>query len=66
LDLWAYNAENENWKRGHQNKFVVLKILDNSKNASLEIMIEVIINLLLKQKKFDDNFLINIYFINKR
>ncbi|GBC18820.2 kinase-like domain-containing protein [Rhizophagus irregularis DAOM 181602=DAOM 197198] len=37
-----WDLENENWKRGRQNKFVALKILDNSKNVTLEFMNEII------------------------
>ncbi|CAB4439799.1 unnamed protein product [Rhizophagus irregularis] len=37
-----WDLENENWKRGRQNKFVAPKILDNSKNVTLEFMNEII------------------------
>jgi hypothetical protein len=39
-----FDGNNKNWKRNNQNMFVALKILDNSKNITLEFINEVYFN----------------------
>ena len=39
--IWYWNNKNQNWERFEPNRFVALKILNNSKNVTLEFLNEI-------------------------
>ena len=45
----GWDCINQNWERGYQNTFVILKELNNSKNITLEFINKVCVNLLFNE-----------------
>ncbi|GET04888.1 kinase-like domain-containing protein [Rhizophagus clarus] len=57
-----WNSHDGNWKRYNENMFVALKSLDDSKNATLEFMNEVMLH---NRSKINNSFIIGFYGITQ-